>query len=347
MTNLLVKSKRIAWIDEIKGLMLLIVVIEHVGLIPHYLNYPIVYWGSMAMPCYFALSGYLYSTKREFREFLARKSQSLLLPYVCLSIVLLLLDHNLYFGDTSKVVAQNLHKAFIECTSTGKGTPLWFVLTLYWMEILNYWLVKKIKSPEYVMMLIGVLFSVIAKLLYDNGTQLSFNLNSFFASYIFFAFGFCLKKRNVIENILAKLSTTKVCTLSLGMACAGGVIVGLNPNMGGVLRGTIPNYISFYAFGILSILITFLLARFFKTANWLFLFIARNGMTILGFHAYVQIYCINALRHFLWSDEHIFYAAILTSLVATILLSFVVNAFCWKMVGLQNKKTFQETLYNL
>lgn len=233
MTNVLAKSKRIAWIDEIKGLMLLIVVIEHVGLIPRYLNYPIVYWGSMAMPCYFALSGYLYSTKREFNEFLLRKSQSLLLPYVCLSFILLLLDHNLYFGETPTVLTQNLHKAFIECTSTGKGTPLWFVLTLYWMEISNYWLVKKIKSPEYVMLLIGVMFSIVAKQLYDNSTLLLFNINSFLASYIFFALGFWLKKRNVIETILAKLSIAKVCTISLCMACVGGVIVGLNSNMGG------------------------------------------------------------------------------------------------------------------
>ena len=236
MTNVAGNTGRITWIDEIKGLMLLIVLVEHVGLIPGYLNYVIVFLGAMAMPCYFALSGYLYSTKRDFREFFSRKCHSLLFPYLVLSLLLLLLDHRLYMGEASSVIGQNLHKIFIECSSTEKGTPLWFVLTLFWMELLNYPLCKRGRHPEYMMLGLGVLFSIVAKMLYSADVRLLFNLNSFFTAYLFFALGYWLKNKAVVSRILERASRKTVWTASLVTLCFMGVLVVLTPDMGGGIQ---------------------------------------------------------------------------------------------------------------
>ena len=42
------KPCRIVWIDYLKGFLLIIVMIEHVGNIPSYLDLPVKYFGTMA-----------------------------------------------------------------------------------------------------------------------------------------------------------------------------------------------------------------------------------------------------------------------------------------------------------
>ena len=79
-------KRREDWIDCLKCIAILIVMMNHLGLtIPGF-----SFWGGMFfVPIFFLLSGYTYHTKEEtFGRFLKRKAKRLLLPYITANAIL-------------------------------------------------------------------------------------------------------------------------------------------------------------------------------------------------------------------------------------------------------------------
>ena len=98
-------KRREDWIDCLKCIAILIVMMNHLGLtIPGF-----SFWGGMFfVPIFFLLSGYTYHTKEEtFGRFLKRKAKRLLLPYITANAILFvfffvkesLLGSDLYIGS--------------------------------------------------------------------------------------------------------------------------------------------------------------------------------------------------------------------------------------------------------
>jgi fucose 4-O-acetylase-like acetyltransferase len=77
------RSGRIDWIDMAKGYGILFVIFAHLG---------VRYIGSWIytfhMPLFFFLSGYVFSTKYDFKTFVKRRYESIIIPYFSLGIVL-------------------------------------------------------------------------------------------------------------------------------------------------------------------------------------------------------------------------------------------------------------------
>lgn len=82
------KSQRKNWIDAAKVIAILIVVLNHSGLVIFGVNF----WGGMFyVPAFFLLSGYTYAPKKEsMAVFVKRKAKRLLIPYFTANILLFL-----------------------------------------------------------------------------------------------------------------------------------------------------------------------------------------------------------------------------------------------------------------
>lgn len=340
-------TSRIEWIDHVKGLMLLFVLIEHIGIIPSYLRVVVNVLGGMAMPCYFALSGYLFSVRKNFKTFVIGKTISLFIPYVAISLLLVLLDHNLYLGEPTSFIIDNLHRIFYEGLSANKGTPMWFVFILYIMCLFCYWLIKS-RYSTYLIIGLSILFSIIAKSLHNNNLYLYLNLNSFLVAFPYFSIGILIKHYNILNKIQEILPKQILAYSSIIIFILMGIIM-MSYNCGSVLHGIIPSYLFFYLYGILSITVAFITFNSFNIFRngWSTLFTARNSMTILGFHAYIQLYWINIMQVFHASVNFIFYTTTIISLVAVFALSFLTNKYGYYIIGKPNPKTFRETLYNV
>lgn len=81
-------SRRENWIDAAKGIAILIVVLNHSGLVIPGVNF----WGGMFyVPAFFLLAGYTYAPKEEtLGNFIKRKAKRLLVPYFGVNILLFL-----------------------------------------------------------------------------------------------------------------------------------------------------------------------------------------------------------------------------------------------------------------
>ena len=124
-------------IDFEKGLFLFLIVIGHFWNYPDEIRFLIAPTDLIYVPVFFFLSGYLFNRgKYSFKDFLARKVKTLLLPYLSFFILFTLLDFNLY--SNLKSVLYNSAVFLLYGDGPFKAPPLWFVSTLFSSSIFLY-----------------------------------------------------------------------------------------------------------------------------------------------------------------------------------------------------------------
>lgn len=156
MTN---EQKRIGWIDEFKGFVLLLVCLYHVEQSFPQAQMGMMHLSALRMSAFFFISGMLFSTRRfgNFKDYFIHKTRVLLVPYILLSLLFLVLDPVLYNFDLFPkaprmtvmnikpeiatmwdYICWNLAKIFVAGKSSIGSGPLWFVFTLYSVSLIFY-----------------------------------------------------------------------------------------------------------------------------------------------------------------------------------------------------------------
>ena len=131
--------KRIAYLDQIRGLMILWMLVVHISL-----NYGYIQFGtpvkspdvfslmSFFMTPFYVFSGYLFSSKRNFREFSMNKVRKLIVPYFFFTIFGICI-YELYVLLVSGEINFNFMKSFIPTASFNTNTPCWFFISLFFV----------------------------------------------------------------------------------------------------------------------------------------------------------------------------------------------------------------------
>lgn len=182
-----IQTTRIDWVDIAKGYGILFVIFAHLGV------------GSIGtwiytfhMPLFFFLSGYVFSTKYEFKTFIKRKCKSIIIPYFSLGIVMIVFQillncHSDAFEFRSSLLL------FLKLIVQRRFWTLWYIACLFWLNIVFYGLVKKIQSMKFLCFI--VICMLIAGLLYYHfgGIPLPWNVDVIFPSILFFFTGYWFK----------------------------------------------------------------------------------------------------------------------------------------------------------
>ncbi|WP_419955751.1 acyltransferase family protein [Neobacillus niacini] len=194
-------SKRITWIDTCKGIGIFLVIIGHTTLV----DAPRIHIYSFHMPLFFFLSGFLFSTKGSFREFSLIKVKTLLVPYIFFAILSFLLTTH-YLGMPIEI------GSFFYSTIESRrnyifyNIPLWFLTSLFLIEIIFYYLVKLIKNKYAILMVvIPVGFLSHWQLGAARGTNiLPWSLDQSLYYLVFFGIGYFVRILNWLERDLKK-----------------------------------------------------------------------------------------------------------------------------------------------
>lgn len=129
------EKQRIGWIDQAKGIGLILVMLGHCYLDE---KYTFLFF-AFHMPLFFFLSGYTFRGRGNYLTFVLNKARSLLIPYAFLAVVLILFDGVLatiydrdysFFSEGVLFLLQRRH------------TVLWFLTCLFLMEQVLYWVVR-------------------------------------------------------------------------------------------------------------------------------------------------------------------------------------------------------------
>lgn len=188
---------RIPWIDIAKGYGTLLVIYAHLGVgTIHSWMY------SFHLPLFFFLSGYVFSTKYDFGEFLMKKIKSIVIPYFCLGIPMYLFRQlYLYINGSFSLTGarQQLQQLFLQ----QRFWTLWFVACLFCLNIIFYLLAKLCRN-EWQIALISVIFACLGLFYYRlGGKPLYWNFDASFTAMPFFALGYLYKLHaKAVDNVL-------------------------------------------------------------------------------------------------------------------------------------------------
>ncbi len=203
------EKKRIEFIDLAKGFCIILVLINHVNSM-----YTFCQIGSIfRMPLYFFLSGLFFKTYSGFGEFLFRKCNRLFVPFLFFFAMGALLNY--CFLGWELCIDEYISNEYI------KANPaIWFLLSLFEVNIISFALVKLSKEKTLVMLLLFFLTGILGLALGHYGCNLYLYIDTSLTCTPFFFMGYLFRKKT---NLLNKNSYDKFW-LPIAIICFSTVV---------------------------------------------------------------------------------------------------------------------------
>jgi fucose 4-O-acetylase-like acetyltransferase len=362
MTN---EQKRIGWIDEFKGFVLLLVCLYHVEHAFPQAQMGMLHLSTLRMSAFFFISGMLFSTRRfpDFKSYLVHKTRVLLVPYILLSLLFLALDPVLYnfdlFPKAPRMTVMNikpeiatvwdyiywnLAKIFVAGKSSIGSGPLWFVFTLYSVSLLFYGVQKIV--PRKFIFFVSLASLAGGWMLYKNHIRLPLGIERDLTVLFFFANGWLCKGAMQPFSGPNSLGARKILTLVVATIVAFAAYAYLevpDPNfsiMNNILGKSLLIFVASSFFGIAGLVAAFILADKLpdiapiRIVKGILRNISRNALVILAVHWYILL-VMRLLFRDTFNKPGIAYLAI--PVVATAVIAAIPLFRCklYKLLGKQ------------
>lgn len=200
-------KERLAYLDAIRGLLILWMLLVHCSLTSGYHTYgapysvksPFLWMGFFMVPFYF-FSGYMFSPKGTFVEYAKRKVSALLWPYFLFSVFGLII-YELYSVVSQGALSFSVLRAFVHTACISSNTPCWFFISLLCV-VLIFRALYEVLSP-YVnnsVLVIGIaILGLLSAVLTCNRTQY-LGCGNVALGLFYYCCGFLLRRRADLLN---------------------------------------------------------------------------------------------------------------------------------------------------
>ncbi|WP_321332114.1 acyltransferase family protein [uncultured Bacteroides sp.] len=244
------------------------------------------------MPLFFMLSGYLFNDyNKGFPEFIKKKFKAYIIPYLFFFIIVELSFIILYTA-TGRSDQIFLSLGFI-FEPYGVARPLWFFISIFWVQLIYYLICKYISSEKQKLMVSSACI-IIGYVLYKTNVHIPLFIDSSLSMVFYFHIGKMLNKNNFVEIKIPKI----VLIFFLGimffyLAIIHNIIVDIRINKLGndlalsVLSGTS---------GSMIILIVSKYINKIKYASNILSYLGRNLLVIFSLH----MLCFEIVKY-LWT----------------------------------------------
>jgi len=186
---------KILWIDIMKGLGMLAVVIGHIYVGEISRNIFIFH-----MPLFFFVSGYLFKPTFEYKNYFFKKVVHLLIPYFSFLIPLYITFTDFPSLDIKEILRYFSRPIIGGVMLNGYFGVFWFVTCLFLtQQIMNY-LINKLNSKKLLLLILVILIVSYSNKYMFPQVWLPWNLNVVFHSIPIFYVGYIYKKRNFNIN---------------------------------------------------------------------------------------------------------------------------------------------------
>ncbi len=276
------------WIDSLKGMAIILVVVGHLNTIFTISSGLNQYIYSFHMPIFFFISGYLFNFKKYInleKVYFIKRSSSLIIPYFFFSIVAYLfyiamdclyqpqIQNVEVFG---KGLLFNLYAVICSASGYLIDTPLWFLPCLLITEIL-FFISRKYFKQDYKLFALVIIFSLIG-FLYNIyiPLRMPWGIDIALTGIVFYSAGYFFRRK--CENVFFGKSYIFIFFLFLIHIISSFT----NPRVD-MYKLIYNSYSLFYlsAFsGILVYVYIFKMVRPSKTLQ----FYGKNSLIILGLH---------------------------------------------------------------
>ncbi len=295
-------SKRDPYIDVMKGVTMLLIIVTHMHSVP-LLGYSIVgYIVLLAVPLFFFVTGYLYKDTSDaslpFGRFLAKKVLTVLLPYAIFFALSLLWTETVYAYSLGMPLFGfhiDWNQALMAFVFAGEylydfaivPVPIWFLHALFFGEVV-FFLIMRIKKVP-VLFVLAVALTIVAIPLQEAMGDSPYWIVDLLPAMLFFMLFGHLVSRFLSQPIYDEEAElpAKQRRVAIAGSFFGMVILAITFFMylyGGGNMWEITSYWYFPASS-LAIIAVFLLCR--ATTNLVFRYVGRRSLLYLGLHPLV------------------------------------------------------------
>ena len=279
-----VEKKRIGWIDQAKGIGLMLVMFGHC-----YLDEKLTFlFLAFHMPLFFFLSGYTFRGRGNYLTFVVNKARSLLIPYAFLAVVLILVD-----GVFATVYGRSYSfvNAGISFLLQRRHTVLWFLTCLFLMEQVLYWVERAenyARNTDLYYAVLGVLFFALF-IVYREfvGIDLVWNLDLVLPALPFACLGkICC---SLDKRFVCKKTTLWIClAVATALLCVSSFINWSFFGKTDWYSNAYGNYFLFTIGAVSGVLVVIVLSKLYncKFLCWL----GKNTLAFYGLHRIVLDY---------------------------------------------------------
>ena len=276
--------KRIEWIDTYRGILIILVVLNHQSLQHSVINDSLI---AVRMPAFFFISGLLLSDRyTDLKYFALRRFRQLIVPYFLFFLANWLFWAVALIPENTDIITP-LKSMLLGCVNTEGGkqninaAPLWFITTLFMAEMYMFFVKNIFKTTKKILIVI----SIFAFIGYLTSKFLPFrmpwNAEIALTALFFYGLGYITKRENLISYF--DTDEKRYIIILFFVSLFGAVILSLE---------SMPvydlNYLGSYAiftyvsalFGILAMIS---LAKLINR-NTLLEYLGRNTYIILAFH---------------------------------------------------------------
>ena len=333
-----VAINRIIWIDNLKGLLLLLNCTSHIMLRPCIISAIVRPTASYYVPLFIFLSGYLCKPKVPHLSFcggqislLCKRFKTLIVPYFFFSIVALL--NGLVVGEE---LNDMLWQMLYEGRSCHAATPMYFVALLFMVSMTFTWitwnqLLSKIGSLIVVIMALMTLWFYIK----DLPVELPWYLNDlpFYGS--FFLSGFMIRRiANRYQLLPMSFSIRAFSAILAVILMIIGVWGLINPIKGTFMALVCP--VCLVSCVILLIHSFVKVNKLLNIPHKFLVFMAVNGIAVLGAHNFINGYFHFCLKQFdVVLNEWVSFIATFVIIYGTLYYFLVpfMNRYLYKVLG--------------
>lgn len=264
------ETKRLSWLDSLRGFGIILITLGHLGCFELLERY--IY--SFHVPLFFFISGYLYRRGTQpLKNYIKKKTMTIFVPFVSWTFLSTMV--NVALGYNLRPLVE---KAL---TIDGKLTwnsPLWFLLVLYFVEIL-FTLLDRLNQRTYFKAIIMAVSLLVFLLIGDIRLVLKLNLVPF--AMVFYAMGNVMRRSIENRGFFLKKWQKAPCALALLFA---GIIFGSFLNVRVKYTHAIwGNYLYLFIAAFSSILFYYILFRNIDKIGYCkaLTYLGKNSMIIM------------------------------------------------------------------
>ena len=283
-------KSRITYIDTLKGVCIILVVLMHCGLpvndnsLAQHINDAL---RTYRMPTYYFLSGIFFKTYSGFNEFTRRKLNNIIIPLFffyllnVLACVICWLGIGLVTGFTSDFEWCAIFDIFYRIEWRLQAVaPLWFLFSLFWANLIFY--ILKSKFRDFVVCVIVLLLAIIGFYSEYHKAQLPWYITSSLIGLPYFVLGHYIKQfgwlNSVINRWFGFLQFFVIFILMVFIARD-------------YTQDTVGGFLLYrYFIPFISILSLFLLCKSIPQRIPIVTFLGRYSLIVLGTHMFLISY---------------------------------------------------------
>ena len=322
------EGKRILWIDVLKGILILFVLLSHSSAPNTYMQLFVPFFLTM----FFFASGYTFSTKRTFYEFIVGKIKHLLFPLFTMGGIKLVLACLLQHDDFLERVKGLLFQV------SGMNDDLWFIGCMFSASILFY-IVLKLSDHVDVnksTVTIFVQSSIIAVLgwyaVIALQAKLPWQLENAMIMTFYMSLGYLYRRYE--NRIVESIEDNKVILFASGIVYV--LMAFLTDGNADIHKGLYSAPFAYIAMSIIAIPLVLVIAKHVsktRVAGGVSR-IGKNTLFLYAFENYVIIVFYEVCNQFCWNNPYIL--SLLCVVVITVILfpfAEITNKYIPWMVG--------------